>query len=280
MKVVYEGAEYYRHNWDPFVIQFSEGFGIRWYGLAYVLGFLTAAWLLSLYFKKGKSPFNKDQQYNVLLILVVGTMLGGRLGYMLLYDLDTLLSAPWKIIEVWKGGMASHGGIAGIVVACLYLGYRYKQSPWKVGDIVVTLGPAGILFGRLANFINGELWGKISTVPWAVVFPEAMPFGVPRHPSQLYEAVLEGLFMLVYLQFRFWRSDVTERRPGQLTGEFFILYALVRIFGEQFREPDAALILGMSRGIFYSIVMLLVGVAFVVARRKTKPTGPQDSDKS
>lgn len=264
------------------MVQFSENFGIRWYGLAYVLGFLTAAWLLSLYHKRGKSPFNKDQQYNVLLFLVAGTMLGGRLGYMLLYDLQTLLSAPWKIIQVWKGGMASHGGIAGIVAACLYLGYRYKQSPWKVGDIVVTLGPAGILFGRLANYINGELWGKISTVPWAVVFPGASPPGVPRHPSQLYEAALEGLFMLVYLQARFWRSEVTERKPGQLTGEFFVLYPVVRILGEQFREPDADVdpILGMSRGIFYSIIMLLVGVGFIVrARRKSGPKGRADSEK-
>ncbi len=268
MTVTYKGADYHLHDWDPFIIQFSDTMGIRWYGFAYVLGFLTASWLLSYYFKKKRSPFNKEQQFNVLLILIAGTMIGGRLGYMVLYDLDTLLRAPWKLIEVWKGGMASHGGFVGLVCAVAYVSFHYKQRFWTVADITVTLGPAGVLFGRLANYINGELWGKISTVPWAVVFPAASPYGVPRHPSQLYEAVLEGLVVLVYIQIRFWRSKVTTIKPGQLSGEFFVLYAIVRILGEQFREPDADLILGMSRGIFYSTIMLLVGVAFIIRARK------------
>ncbi len=273
MTVSYQGSDYHLHDWDPFIIQFSDTMGIRWYGFAYVLGFLTASWLLGYYFKKGRSPFNKEQQFNVLLILIAGTMIGGRLGYMLLYDLDTLIRAPWKVIEVWKGGMASHGGIVGLIGAVAYVSFHYKQAFWKIADITVTLGPAGVLFGRIANYINGELWGKFSTVPWAVVFPGASPYGVPRHPSQLYEAALEGLLVLAYLQYRLWRSKVTTIAPGQLSGEFFTLYALVRILGEQFREPDADLILGMSRGIFYSIIMLVIGIAFILrARKAASPT--------
>lgn len=268
MTVTYQGSDYWLHELSPFIIKFSEDWGIRWYGFAYVLGFLTASWLLSFYFKNGKSPFNKEQQFNVLLILIGGVMVGGRLGYMVLYDLDTLLQSPWKIIQVWKGGMASHGGIAGLALAVGLVARHYKQPFWKVADIVVTLGPAGVLFGRIANFINGELWGTFSTLPWAVVFPGADPYGVPRHPSQLYEAVLEGLLVLIYLQWRFWRSRISVLRPGQLSGEFFILYATVRILGEQFREPDAALILGLSRGIFYSLIMLLAGVAFILRARR------------
>ena len=195
-------------------------------------------------------------------------MVGGRLGYMLLYDMGTLLAAPWKTFFVWEGGMASHGGIAGLAAAIAYSAYHYKQAFWKVADVVVTLGPVGVFFGRLANYINGELWGKVSTVPWAVIFQEVKPIGVPRHPSQLYEAALEGLLVLAYLQWRFWRSQVTNRTPGQLSGEFFALYAIVRIFGEQFREPDADLILGMSRGVFYSAIMLVFGIVFILQARK------------
>jgi phosphatidylglycerol:prolipoprotein diacylglycerol transferase len=277
MTEVYQGKEYRVHDWDPFMFQFSGEWGIRWYGFAYVLGFLTASWLLSYYFRKQKSPFNKDQQYNVLLFLVLGTMVGGRLGYMLLYDLDTLLAAPWKIIQVWKGGMASHGGIAGLAAAIAYSAFHYKQPFWKVADIVVTLGPAGVFFGRIANYINAELWGNTSTVSWAVIFKGVAPEGVPRHPSQLYEAALEGLLVLVYLQWRFWRSNVTTRTPGQLSGEFFTLYAIVRIFGEQFREPDAALILGLSRGVFYSAIMLLIGIVFIIQARKRASTSIPNS---
>jgi phosphatidylglycerol---prolipoprotein diacylglyceryl transferase len=268
MTVSYEGSDYWLHDLSPFLIKFSESFGIRWYGFAYVLGFLTASWLLAVYYKKQKSPFNKDQQYNALFILIIGVMLGGRLGYMLLYDLDTLLSNPIKVFFVWQGGMASHGGIVGLVAAVAFLAHRSKQPFWKVADIVVTLGPAGVFFGRIANFINGELWGKFSTVPWAVVFPDANPYGQPRHPSQLYEAVLEGLVVLAFLQWRFWKSNVTTKTPGQLSGEFFVLYAVVRILGEQFREPDADLILGVSRGVFYSLLMLITGVVFIFLARK------------
>ncbi|MBH54294.1 MAG: prolipoprotein diacylglyceryl transferase [Opitutaceae bacterium] len=270
MKVSCQESVYWLHDLSPFIIKFSDDWGIRWYGFAYVLGFVAAAVLLSIYFKRGRSPFNKDQSGTIMMILIIGTMVGGRLGYMLLYEAATMISAPWKIIQVWKGGMASHGGIAGLAVSGWYVAHRFKQPFWKVSDIVVTLGPAGVFFGRIANFINGELWGTSTTVPWAIVFPDASPYGVPRHPSQLYEAALEGLMMLIYLQLKFWKSGVIQNRPGQLTGEFFVLYAILRIFGEQFREPDADPILGLSRGSFYSILMILIGVAFIIRSSKAR----------
>ncbi len=274
MTVSYQGSQYWRHDWDPFVVQFSETWGIRWYGLAYVLGFLTASWLLGFYYKRGRSPMDQERRFNALVVLILATLAGGRLGYMLLYDLNTLLLAPWKIFKVWEGGMASHGGIAGLALAVWYLARKHGYSKTKLADIVVTLGPPGIFFGRLANFINGELWGKISTVPWAAVFPAASPSGVPRHPSQLYEAALEGLFLIIYLQLRFWRSSVVRLYPGHLCGEFCLLYGLLRIVGELFREPDAGLILGMNRGIFYSLFMVLAGLGIIYSARKRSGSQP------
>ncbi len=268
MTVSYQGSQYWLHDWDPFVVQFSENWGIRWYGLAYVLGFLTASWLLGLYFKRGKSPLDPERRFNALIVFILATLVGGRLGYMLLYDLNALLQAPWKIIKVWEGGMASHGGIVGLALAVWYLARKHGYAKGQLADIVVTLGPPGVFLGRLANFINGELWGKISTVPWAVVFPAASPSGVPRHPSQLYEAALEGLVLIIYLQLRFWKSSVARRHPGQLCGEFFLFYGLLRIVGELFREPDAGLILGMNRGIFYSLFMVLAGLGIIYSARK------------
>lgn len=264
------------HDLDPFLIQFGSNFGIRYYGLMYVLGFVIAWLLFSLYRKKGRTSLDADQQGTLFFALFLGVMLGGRIGYALLYDLDRTLREPWSILFVWQGGMASHGGFLGVVLAGWYLSKKFSMSMLRLGDLCCTLVPPGLMLGRIANFINGELWGRVSDVSWAVIFPYSAPEGTPiaeipaRHPSQLYEAALEGALLLVYTQWRFWKTDVTRAHPGQLLGEFFVLYAMVRIFGELFREPDAGLILGMSRGIFYSIFLLIAG-AVVVYRARTAP---------
>jgi len=238
---------YWVHDLNPFIIQFSDSFGLRWYGLAYALGFIISAWMLSLYYKKKRSPFDPDQQFVVLVALILGTLLGGRLGYMLLYDFSNFIRNPLLLVDISGGGingMASHGGIAGLAIASIWAGRHYKVSPLRLGDLVVSLGGLGIFFGRIANFINSELYGKISHVPWAIIFPNG---GMePRHPYQLYAAVLEGLLVFTYTQIRFWKTDVCRRHPGQLVGEFFLIYAFGRILGEFFREPDASLILGLS----------------------------------
>lgn len=276
-------SKHWVHDWDPFLIQFPESFpveGIRWYGFAYVLGFVTAAVLLNLYFKKGRSPLNKEAQTNLLTYIILGTIVGGRLGYMFLYNFNELISSPLSIFQVWKGGMASHGGFLGICIALILFARSQKMSFWKLSDIVVTLGPPGLIFGRIANFINGELWGKVSDVPWAVIFPiknsqmEIIDYTLPCHPSQLYQAGLEGLCLTIYIQVRFWFSSTTQKISGHLTGEFLIAYALLRILGEIFREPDefVSLLFGLSRGTFYSIIMMGAGVAIICfLRMRNKP---------
>ncbi|MBD3166020.1 prolipoprotein diacylglyceryl transferase [bacterium] len=266
------------HDLNPVILQITDKLAIRYYGLAYVLGFVIAFQLLSLFRKHGKSPLkDADQESTALIALIIGTMLGGRLGYMLLYDLGDFIRNPLIFFEFWRGGMASHGGFVGIILAGVWVTKHYKLPPFRLLDVIAPLAPPGILLGRIANFINGELWGRVTTVPWAVIFPDSAPPGTPisriapRHPSQLYEAFGEGLVLLVYTQWRMWKSDVVEKYPGQLTGEFLVLYGVVRIIGEQFREPDASLILGMSRGIFYSIFLVIGGAAVIYNARRSGP---------
>jgi phosphatidylglycerol---prolipoprotein diacylglyceryl transferase len=266
---------YWVHHFDPFLIKFSENFGIRYYGLAYLAGFVASAWLLHLYWKKGRSPFAFQAITDLMTFIVLGVLVGGRLGYFLLYQLGTLRADPFAIFRVWEGGMASHGGFLGVLIALWWWSRKTKTPLLPVADIVVTTAPVGLFFGRIANFINGELVGKATDVAWAVIFPhneidaKLRRDAVPRHPSQLYQAALEGLVLLAYMQWRFWRSDTARTRPGQLSGEFLIAYALVRMIGEIFREPDASLLLGLSRGTFYSVFLIVAGVVLIVRARRT-----------
>tara|TARA_B100000900_G_scaffold407027_1_gene419023 strand:+ start:4221 stop:5039 length:819 start_codon:yes stop_codon:yes gene_type:complete len=260
---------YHVHQPHPFLIQFTETFGIRYYGLAYILGFLVGAWLLSRYYRKGLSPYNSEQQTDLFVALIVAVVVGGRVGYFLFYTPELILSKPWKVFFVWEGGMASHGGFTGVAVATLYIARKHRQSFWLTSDLVCSLAPAGLLFGRIANYLNGELWGKVTDVSWAVLFSTAPDRGtLPRHPSQLYEAALEGLFMLLYSQYRIWKTPTLKKHPGSLAGEFLLIYSILRVVGEQFREPDAALTLGLSRGTTLSILMGLVGLVIAVSARE------------
>lgn len=269
---------YHVHQPRPFLIQFTESFGIRYYGLAYILGFLVGAWLLSRYYKKSLSPYNPDQQNDLFVALIIGVVAGGRVGYFLFYTPELILSEPWKVFFVWEGGMASHGGFIGVALATLYIARKHKQSFWLTADLVCSLAPAGLLFGRIANYLNGELWGKVTDVSWAVLFSTAPDGGtLPRHPSQLYEAALEGLCMLLYSQFRIWRSPTLKNHPGSLVGEFLLVYSILRVVGEQFREPDAELILGLSRGSALSVIMGLAGLAMIINARKRSKTDRTNS---
>lgn len=259
---------YWTHHFSPFLIRFGDNFGIRYYGLSYLLGFVTGWWLLKKYWRANRSPLGPDQISDLIVALVVGVMVGGRLGSFLLYHPDQLIHDPLSFFRVWEGGMASHGGMIGVAVALVWFARARHVSFCVLADLIVSVAPAGLLFGRVANFINGELWGKPAVVPWAMIFPESPHPLVPRHPSQLYEAGLEGLLLLAYMQIRFWRSDVTKNAPGQLAGEFLLAYAAVRAIGEIFREPDAALILGLSRGTFYSIFLVVAGIAMILWSRR------------
>jgi phosphatidylglycerol:prolipoprotein diacylglycerol transferase len=273
---------YWVDRLDPILIHFTANFGIRYYGLAYATGFLIAAWLLHRYAKAGRSLLPSAKIGDFMAAAVLGVLVGGRLGSYILYDgWRSFASDPLAVLRFWESGMASHGGMIGVVLTTAWFA-RSQGIPFvHLADLVASTAPAGIFLGRIANFINGELWGKPSDVPWAVIFPRSPPVGdpaelVPRHPSQLYEAGLEGAFLFAYMQWRFWRSDVVRERPGRLAGEFLIVYACVRILGERFREPDAeiSLILGMSRGTFYSLFMIAFGLLLVL-RRARPLAGPR-----
>lgn len=264
-------ASHYVVDFDPFAIRFPDGFflaGVRWYGLAYLAGFIIALLLFNLYSSKGRSPLSKDDNSTLITYLLFGVILGGRLGYMLFYDFPNFIANPLTAFQIWKGGMASHGGFIGVLVAMIFFARSKKVGFWTVSDIVVISATPGIFLGRLANFVNGELWGKVSDVYWAMIFPHSAPVGTPieqiaaRHPSQLYEAFAEGLFIFAVLQYQFWK-----RKPasGIISGEFLAIYGIVRIFCEMFREPDVgiSLIMGMSRGTFYSIFAIAAGLAIV-----------------
>ncbi len=259
---------YWVHDWDPFLIQFSENFGIRYYGVAYLLGFLAGGWLLSTYWKAKRSQLPAAQVSDLMIALVLGVMIGGRLGSFLLYDPSALVRDPLSFFRVWEGGMASHGGMVGVAVALAWFARSRKIAFLHLGDLVASVAPAGLFFGRVANFINGELWGKPTSVAWAVIFPKSPEPLMPRHPSQLYEAALEGLLLLAVLQWRFWKTDAVQKSPGRLAGEFFLLYAIARAICEAFREPDASLILGLSRGTFYSLFLIIAGIALILASRR------------
>jgi len=263
---------YWVHTPHPFLIRFSENVGIRYYGLAYLAGFVVAGWLLHRYHKAGRSRLDSAAILDLMTYLIGGVVIGGRLGYFLLYQPAALFHDPLILFRVWEGGMASHGGFIGVAMALWLFSRTKKTDLWSVSDLVVTVTPLGLLFGRIANFINGELWGKLATVPWAIIFSKTGGGDLPRHPSQLYEALLEGLLLFLFMQWRFWRSNCAQNQPGRITGEFLIAYSLLRVLGENFREPDAALILGMSRGTFYSLFMIVIGVGIVMyaSRRKIR----------
>ncbi len=336
----------YVHHFDPFAIQFTESFGIRWYGLAYVAGFLAAFLLLRWFVKLGISELKEDQVADFITVTAVGgVMIGGRLGYMLLYQFNDFIARPTIFFDFLGGGMASHGAFAGLVLSVWGYAIYTKKSFLGLGDNLVTVAPVGLFFGRIANFVNGELYGRPTESSLGMKFPDelsevvktdqgaawkysldelralaaravdvapdlsdrvesaissAMASGFSangaaistlieasrenaefrvmlgeiltlRHPSQLYEALIEGLLLfLVLLAIRLKWRDLYH---GVLSGLFFIVYGIGRISVECFREPDAAHIAGMTRGQFYSLFMIALGTGFLIyaaiAKRRT-----------
>ncbi|MEI6280360.1 MAG: prolipoprotein diacylglyceryl transferase [Verrucomicrobiae bacterium] len=303
---------YYVHDLSPFLLEFGNGIGLRWYGLAYVTAFVAGYWLYTWLARRGYSDLAPAQAGDFITgVALFGVILGGRLGYMLFYDWAAFSANPTVIFKFWDGGMSSHGGMIGTVVFTWIYSRRKHVSWLNIGDNLVVAVPIGLFFGRCANFINGELYGRVAGVWWAVQFPkelyaappETLGLAVagarainpqwtsvgdivenvrlspalheqlagtllPRHPSQIYEAFLEGgvLFLLL------WVLRTRCRLPnGVITGVFFIAYAVLRIIGEMFREPDAPLTLALTRGQFLSLFLILLGSAFVVHAVR-KPT--------
>jgi phosphatidylglycerol:prolipoprotein diacylglycerol transferase len=264
---------YWVDRLDPFLIHFTDSFGIRYYGLAYAAGFVASAWLLHLYAASGRSLLSTAKIADFMVAAVIGVVAGGRVGSYLLYDAwRTFPSDPFAILRVWEGGMSFHGGLVGVMLAIAWFSRAERIALLHLWDLVASTAPVGLFLGRIANFVNGELWGRPAQVPWAVIFPRSPLPLVPRHPSQLYEALLEGVLLFAFMQWRFWRSDIVRSRPGRLSGEFLVLYGCLRMAGEAFREPDASLILGLSRGTFYSLFMVAAGL--YLRQRRTVPLAP------
>lgn len=244
---------------DPVAIQIGP-IGIRWYALAYIAG-IVLGWRLAIaYAARKPEVMTRTQVDDFLVWVTVGIILGGRLGYVLFYRPGFYIYQPWEALFLWRGGMSFHGGLAGVLIAAWLFARRVGADPFRVGDMVACVAPIGLFFGRLANFINGELWGRISDVPWAMVFPTGGP--LPRHPSQLYQAFLEGIVLFTVMMLIAWRPSV-RARPGFAGGVFLTGYAIARIIGELFREPDPQLgfILGfVTMGQILSLPMLAVGI--------------------
>jgi phosphatidylglycerol:prolipoprotein diacylglycerol transferase len=299
---------YYVHDLSPFLIHFGGGVGLRWYGLAYLAGFLVGILLYRRLAQRGYSDMPPSQVPDFITMgALFGVLLGGRLGYLLFYDSARFLHDPLIFFRVWEGGMASHGGIIGLTLYTLWYARRHGLSFLNLADNLVVVGPVGLFFGRCANFINGELYGRVTTAFWAVQFPkeihaydperlgpllektsrldpsfctpDAVVEGVslsmplrellaaeiaPRYPSQLVEAVLEGGVLFALL----WILRTRVRLPdGVLCGVFFIAYAVLRVIGEGFREPDAPMTAGLTRGQFLSLFMILAGFLFLLSSR-------------
>lgn len=221
-----------RHNLSP--VAFSVGsVDVNWYGLMYLAGF-AMGWLLGRWrASRPHSGWTKTEVDDLLTIVMLGVIIGGRLGYVLFYDLNSYLQNPLEIIRIWHGGMSFHGGLLGAMGAFYYYARTRHRTFIQVSDFVAPLVPQALMWGRIGNFINGELWGKPSDLPWAVVFPGGGP--IARHPSQLYEALLEGAILFIAI----WVYSSKPRRPGQVSGFFAIGYALARIMAEFVRMPDA-----------------------------------------
>ena len=304
---------YYLHDLDPIIFRIYDNVGPRWYGLAYVLAFICSYVLLRVLAKAGYADLPVEKVGDFITgCALFGVIIGGRLGYVFFYKPE-MLREPLSILRVWEGGMSSHGGMFGLLAFTFYYAHRHKISWTNLGDNLVVTAPIGLFFGRCANFINGELYGRITNVPWAMQFPKELldhpqeaeramaacsridpalttPDAIvnsvhshpeiatelrsilsPRHPSQLYEAFFEGIVLFGIL----WFVRTRTRQPnGVLTGLFFICYAIFRIIIENFREPDAELIGPFTRGQFFSLFLIAIGVAFIVVAKK-RPTYPK-----
>ena len=301
---------YYLDNFSPFIVKFGPHFGIRWYGLSYLLAFFCGFLLLRWLAQRRYCALPPEKVGDFILAAAFGVVVGGRLGYALFYRPGQLLVDPLFIFRIWDGGMSSHGGMIGLTLAVFLYGRR-QHVPWlSLADNIAVVAPVGLFLGRCANFINGELYGRAATVPWAMQFPkEALDLPelgartlaaaqaaqpnvgdletvivqaragdaalqrilhqtlTPRHPSQIYEALLEGVFLFGCL----WFLRLRTRQPrGMLAGIFLLLYALVRVIVENFREPDAPLTGPFTRGQTLSIILVVGGICFIAYALKTK----------
>ncbi|HEY8616657.1 prolipoprotein diacylglyceryl transferase [Phenylobacterium sp.] len=263
---------------DPVLVQIGP-FAIRWYALAYVAGILLG-WRYAVALVRDSRlwinrppPVTVEQIDDLILWVTIGIIVGGRLGHVLFYTPGIIAEDPVQVFQVWKGGMSFHGGAIGVFIGMIIFAWRNRIDLWRLGDVVSPVVPIGLFFGRIANFINGELWGRPTDVPWAFVFPAAGP--EPRHPSQLYEAALEGVLLFLVLAWAVYRAKLLNRR-GVVMGLFVAGYGLIRVSLETVREPDVYMPdfpLGLTMGMMLSIPMILWG-AWLIWRGLNEPLPP------
>ena len=263
------------HNFDPVLIDLGL-FQIRWYSIAYILGIIIGWWRATKIIKlttTNKYNFEqiKTSHFNDLIIyLVIGIVLGGRLGYVFFYNLDYYLQNIFEIFKLWQGGMSFHGGLLGVIISIIFFSRKTKINFFKFTDIISCVAPIGIFLGRVANFINGELYGKVSTLPWSIVFPNGGD--VARHPSQIYEAVLEGLILFILINYLALKKKLLFK-TGYVSGSFLIFYSILRMFSEIFREPDIHLgyfFNYLSMGVILSSITLISGLLIIFFIKKNE----------
>ena len=256
-------------NINPIALQLGS-LKIYWYGIMYVIGF-GAAWLLANYrAKHTPKSFTSNQISDLIFYCAIGVILGGRLGYILFYDLPDFITDPSFVFKIWEGGMSFHGAFIGVIIAMYLASRKNKKSFLATTDFICPLVPIGLMLGRIGNFINGELWGKITTVPWGMIFPTGG--NLPRHPSQIYEALLEGLALFLFL----WIYSAKPRKTGNVSAMFVIGYGTARIICEFFRKPDVQLgyiaFNWVTMGQLLSLPMIIIGV-WILVRNRVKKIG-------
>ena len=263
------------HNFSPILIDLGL-FQIRWYSLAYMLGILLG-WFFAIKIIK----FTKESKYNftqvtvsqfdeIIIYIIFGIILGGRLGYIIFYNIGYYSENLLDIFKIWQGGMSFHGGLAGVIVSVFLFSKKKNINFFKFTDLISCVAPIGIFFGRIANFINGELFGKITNLPWAVVFPNGG--NVPRHPSQIYEAILEGILLFFIINYFALIKNLLFK-PGYISCLFLIFYSTLRIFSEIFREPDlhiGLLFNYISTGILLSLITIGIGFFIILNIKKNE----------
>ena len=254
---------------DPVALDLGF-FQLRWYSLAYLVGIVLGWWYLLKLLGQPGAPMARRHADDMVFYVTLGIILGGRLGYVLFYRPAYYVQNPAEILQLWDGGMSFHGGVIGVSLGILWMARRQNLDWLRIHDYVACCIPFGLFLGRLANFVNAELWGRATDVPWAVVFPDAG--GVPRHPSQLYEAALEGIVLFAILWYLFWHTRA-RYQPGKLVGTFILVYGLSRFFVEFFREADQhlmefAAMTNLQMGQWLSLPMIFGGLYLILTAEK------------